>query len=327
MKLIAILAVLVTANTFPFLSDFLQWKQDFGKEYESAKEELTRMLIFLDNWAYIKKFNAAGTSKMKLGLNEFADMTHEEFKAKLIGNKMSTQQWKDALNGASKFVPLLGYTAPDSVDWREKGAVTPIKNQGQCGSCYSFSTTGSIEGQWFLKKGKLVSLSEQQILDCSQSYGNTPCNGGLMTNSFRYIISAGGLETEADYPYEAQGGYCMFEQSQVAAKISQYQVVGQSEALLQKASASIGPISVGIDASQRSFQLYQSGVYDEPECDPENIDHAVLVVGYGVESDGTEYWLVKNSWGTTWGDEGYVKMVRNKNNQCGIANLASYPIV
>jgi cathepsin L len=255
-------------------------------------------------------------------MNEFGDLTAEEFGAIYNGYRMSEDRelTDDVYTHDDKF------ELPTTVDWRTKGVVTGIKNQGQCGSCWAFSTTGSVEGATAIKSGKLVSESEQNLVDCSGSYGNYGCDGGLMDNAFKYIIGNNGIDTEASYPYTARDGSCKFNKANVGATISSYKdVQSQSESALQSAVANVGPISVAIDASHSSFQFYSGGVYYESACSSTRLDHGVLAVGYGTQS-GSDYWLVKNSWGTSWGMQGYILMSRNRSNNCGIATMASYPI-
>ena len=212
------------------------------------------------------------------------------------------------------------------VDWRQHGYVTPIKDEGQCGACWAFSATGSLEGQQAKIHQKLVSLSEQDLVDCSQSFGNFGCNGGWMTNAFDYVI-ANGLDTEESYPYKGVSEKCHFNPKTIGVKATGYvNITAGNEAALQKAIAEIGPVSVALDASHSSFQLYKSGVYNEPTCSSTQLDFAGLMVGYGTLGKD-EYYIFKNIWGTSWGDQGYMLMSRNKKNQCGIATLASYPIV
>ena len=216
---------------------------------------------------------------------------------------------------------------PSQTDWRSQGAVTKVKSQGQCGSCWAFSVTGALEGQHFRKTGKLVSLSEQNLIDCSKKYGNHGCNGGWMNNGFRYIKENGGIDTEDSYAYlGTDHQQCKFRKETIGATSTGYTVIPpNNEKQLLNAVATVGPITVAIQVTS-SFQSYHGGVYYEPRCDPKKLNHAVLIVGYGSEG-GHDYWLVKNSWGTSWGQEGYIKMARNKNNNCGIASAASYPLV
>jgi cathepsin L len=217
---------------------------------------------------------------------------------------------------------------PDSVDWRTQGYVTPVKDQGQCGSCWAFSAVASLEGQHFKASGKLVSLSEQNLVDCSHKQGNQGCNGGLMDQAFTYIKVNNGIDTEASYPYKAVDEKCKFKAANVGATDTGFiDISSGSEDDLVTAIATIGPISVAIDASQDSFQFYSSGIYYESACSSIELDHGVTVVGYGSQGSGKDFYIVKNSWGTTWGDQGYIMMSRNKNNNCGIATMSSYPTV
>ena len=211
-----------------------------------------------------------------------------------------------------------------------QGYVTDIKNQGHCGSCWAFSATGSMEGAWFKNSTKLVSLSEQNLVDCDKK--SLGCKGGNMELAFEYVIKTGGIDTEKSYPYKGVNGICNFTKDNIGASITSFKMIKKNdEKELQKAVAKIGPVSVAIDASQPSFHHYANGTYYEESCSSTRLDHGVLAVGYGGtkedNEDGDEYWIVKNSWGTSWGMKGYINMARNKDNNCGIATMASYPIV
>merc|ERR1712083_395524 len=290
------------------------------------------MKIFMENKQKIAKHNTRyhkGHHNYNLEMNHYGDLLSHEFQAIYNGYRHDLRK-NETLKGllGATYIEAANVALPKNVDWREKGAVTPVKNQGQCGSCWSFSATGSLEGQHFRKTGKLVSLSEQNLVDCSTRYGNHGCNGGLMDFAFKYIKDNGGIDTEASYPYEAVDDTCHFKKRDVGATDVGFVDIKQGdEEALKAAVATVGPVSVAIDASQPSFQFYSERVYDEPACSPINLDHGVLCIGYGVSDDGQEYWLVKNSWNTVWGDQGYIKMARNKNNMCGIASSASYPQV
>jgi len=214
---------------------------------------------------------------------------------------------------------------PAAIDWRAKGAVTAIKNQQQCGSCWAFSTTGSVEGAWAIAKGQLVSLSEQQLVDCSGPEGNQGCNGGLMDDAFKFIIANKGICTEASYPYTAVTGTCQTTCTPVVTISSYADIPASNETALYNAVGQ-QPVSIAIEADQSGFQFYSGGVFDDPTCGTA-LDHGVLAVGY--DHDATtnlDFWFVKNSWGNTWGEQGYIRMVRGK-NECGLAMMASYPIV
>jgi len=300
------------------------WKSGQNKQYQDFGEEKVRYTIWQDNHRRITEHNKKGLD-LVLGMNHFGDMTNTEFGAIMngyLGNKDSTK------NVGATFLPPFHLNIPDKVDWRDAGLVTNVKNQGQCGSCWAFSTTGALEGQMKKATNKSVDLSEQNLVDCSTSYGNHGCHGGLMDYAFTYIKANGGLDTEEYYPYTGKEDECEFKKKYVGGTDTGYvDVTAGDEDALKKASASIGPISIAIDASHFSFQFYKKGIYDEVNCSSTKLDHGVLLVGYGLNVHGKEYWLVKNSWGERWGLKGYVKMVRNKNNQCGVASAASYPLV
>jgi len=264
-----------------------------------------------------------------LEINKFADITTEEFRSQYLGFKPS----KNALKNSNKNIDVHRYDnvadPPTAWDWRDFNVVSYVKNQGQCGSCWSFSATGCIEGAWAIATNNLTSLSEQNIIDCTWSppYNNTGCEGGDMRAAMQYVINNKGIDSEDSYPYEdVEGGEqeaCAYNPKNNAASIlSMVDVISGNETDLYYA-AYFSPVSVAIDASAESFQFYESGVYSSVECESgmEALDHGVLVVGYG---DG--YWLVKNSWGSDWGMDGYIQMARDDDNMCGIATYATYSI-
>lgn len=300
------------------------FKNKYGKLYENEVEENHRQQVFLANLRKVNAHNQLheqGEKTFTMKINKFGDLTPEEFKESIKCYKGKKQN-----SNANIYVPEENEKLPASIDWRTKGAVTGVKNQASCGSCWAFSATGSLEGQTFLKTGKLVSLSEQNLMDCSTKYGNNGCEGGLMDSAFKYIKDNKGIDTEKSYPYEAQDNKCRFKKGSVGATLKSYtDIKSGSESDLQSAVAKIGPISVAIDAED-SFQFYSSGLYYGDDCSTSFLDHGVLAVGYGSSSKG-DYWIVKNSWGEDWGDKGYILMSRNKKNNCGIATDASFPVV
>ncbi|KAL0830256.1 hypothetical protein ABMA28_002462 [Loxostege sticticalis] len=334
------LSLLAAVNAVSFFDlvkeEWNAFKMEHNKKYDSDIEDKFRMKIYAENKHKIAKHNQRfeqGLVSFKLKPNKYADMLHHEFIHTMNGfNKTSKHNkglyGKAHLERGATFIAPAHVTVPDQVDWRKQGAVTDVKDQGKCGSCWSFSTTGALEGQHFRKSGYLVSLSEQNLIDCSSAYGNNGCNGGLMDNAFKYIKDNHGIDTEKSYPYEAVDDKCRYNPKNSGADdVGFVDIPSGDEEKLMQAVATIGPVSVAIDASQESFQFYQTGVYYDENCSPSNLDHGVLVVGYGTDEDGGDYWLVKNSWGRTWGELGYIKMARNRDNHCGIATAASYPLV
>ncbi|EAL71045.1 cysteine proteinase 5 precursor [Dictyostelium discoideum AX4] len=344
MKVLSFLCVLLVSvatakqqfSELQYRNAFTDWMITHQKSYTS-EEFGARYNIFKANMDYVQQWNSKG-SETVLGLNNFADITNEEYRNTYLGTKFDAS----SLIGTQE-EKVFTTSSAASKDWRSEGAVTPVKNQGQCGGCWSFSTTGSTEGAHFQSKGELVSLSEQNLIDCSTE--NSGCDGGLMTYAFEYIINNNGIDTESSYPYKAENGKCEYKSENSGATLSSYKTVTAGSESSLESAVNVNPVSVAIDASHQSFQLYTSGIYYEPECSSENLDHGVLAVGYGSgsgsssgqssgqssgnlsASSSNEYWIVKNSWGTSWGIEGYILMSRNRDNNCGIASSASFPVV
>lgn len=330
-----------------------KFKAFYNKIYTEVAEEETHMHTWLANLAHIELHNARyleGETSYSLEMNEYGDQTAAEFLTARNGYKheLRLQNIADETHeGVEYRLPVLysdehDSMLPSSVDWRKHGLVTEVKNQGQCGSCWSFSATGALEGQTMRSTGELPSISEQNLVDCSRPEGNMGCNGGLMDNAFTFIKREKGIDSESSYPYEMRDDQsCRYKKkNSVATDKGFMDIPSGSEKHLKHALATQGPISIAIDAGHRSFQFYSTGVYYEPQCSSSQLDHGVLLVGYGdladelsadelkeYEGRPTKYWLVKNSWGTEWGDEGYIKMARGKNNHCGVATAASYPLV
>ncbi|KAJ1703384.1 hypothetical protein LUZ63_003163 [Rhynchospora breviuscula] len=323
MLLFGAVAFVATAED-PLLATYEKWMGEFGRVYSSDTEKQNRFEVFKTNFQFIESMNKQPGLTYTVGLNEFADLTNEEFVTKYVGFKSPSTPKK-----ATPFKYANLTTAPTCVDWRSSGAVTPVKNQGNCGSCWSFSATGAMEGINKIKTGTLLSLSEQELVDCDTSCSG--CNGGYMDYAFQWVILNGGITTESDYPYTSgstgTAGSCNYPKTyDYAVSLLSYQdVTTYCESCLKNAVAN-QPVSVAIEASGSAFQFYQSGIFTG-SCGT-NLDHGVLVVGYGPCSTGTAYWIVKNSWGTSWGESGYIRMQRNVASTaglCGIAMEPSYP--
>jgi len=296
---------------------FSKWIAQHNKKY-NHENFFYRYTVFKHNMDHIVSHNKKGAS-YTMAMNAFGDMTPEEFKSTMTGyNRIDNSVYRKANSARQSHK-----APPTSVDWRPKGAVTPVKNQQQCGSCWAFSATGSMEGAHQIKHQKLVSLSEQQLVDCSGSAGNQGCNGGLMDNAFNWVLSNNGICSEADYPYVAMDQTCQTTCKPVATITSFKDITTQTDPALIDAVAHAGPVSIAIEADQQVFQFYSGGILSDPSCGT-NLDHGVLVVGYGTE-DGTDYWIVKNSWGAAWGEKGYIRMIRDQ-NECGLNTEPSYPI-
>jgi C1A family cysteine protease len=291
---------------------FMEYVSTHGKSYGTMAEFMFRKEQFAARHNEIEAFNADANNTHTVGHNIFSDKTYAEMK-KLNGYTGSATQ---------KNVVTLEETNDATVDWRSKNAVTPVKNQAQCGSCWAFSTTGAVEGADAIKTGTLKSFSEQQLVSCSTQ--NNGCNGGLMDYAFSYIASGNSLELEASYPYTSGSGRvasCTYSKSQGVGTVSAHHDVAAGSKSQMKAALAQQPVSIAIEADQMAFQSYTSGVISSG-CGT-RLDHGVLAVGYGT-MNGVEYALVKNSWGPSWGDEGYVRISMD-NNSCGLLNAASYP--
>ncbi|XP_078432074.1 vignain-like [Wolffia australiana] len=318
-----------TANNNHMEERYERWLSRYRRVYENPSEKEKRFQIYRQNVVVVDFVNSMALP-YNLTDTKFADLTNEEFRAQ----QMCMHSQSKALGTAEEDEVSVDSTQPyeaglpPSIDWRQTGAVTPVKDQHQCGSCWAFSTVAAVEGINYITTGKLVSLSEQQLIDCDVKDGNQGCNGGLMTVAFKYIKNNGGLTTESNYPYEATDGTCdRRKASESVVTITGYENVAMDDEQALQEAVSRQPVSVAIDAGGFAFQMYSSGVLSGG-CGLA-LNHGVTVIGYG-EEGGNEYWLVKNSWGQNWGEEGYVKMKRNVGNKeglCGIAMLASYPLM
>lgn len=306
-------------KSLSLVEKFAIYKQHFGKTY--THNEATAFEAFSENDKIIRGHNA-GNFSWTLGHNEFSDMTWEQFKDIYVGG------YHAGSNRTKNYdYSLLEVTdLEDSVDWVSKGAVTPVKNQGQCGSCWGFSAIGSIEGAYQISGSSLTQFSEQQLVSCDNSaHGGQDqgCNGGLMDNAFTWIES-NGICLESDYPYTSgsgDSGTCQSTCKSVATLTGFSDVPGEDGL---KAAISVGPVSIAVEADKSAFQLYKSGVLDDSSCGT-NVDHGVLIVGYGTDSSaGKDYYKIKNSWGANWGENGYLRVVQGK-NMCGLSAACSYP--
>ena len=294
---------------------FTQWKLAHGRSYELIEEEEKRFAIWDSNYQFVQEHNKISENTYTVGMNKFADLTKEEFKEAFGSCLIKNAQKLENTTIVSEKIEGL----PSSVDWRQQGAVTPVKDQGQCGSCWAFSSTGALEGLHAITQGSLVSFSEQQLVDCSKSYGNLGCNGGDEGYAFKYVEQYG-IETESVYPYTAKNGKCSFSTSKVAFKTTGLTEVPvkDNDALAQAVVQQ--PISIGIEADSSAFQLYKSGIFNDKSCGT-NIDHAVLIVGYGTEN-GKDFWTIKNSWGTSWGEKGYIRFAKVSGKSAGVCGVA-----
>ncbi|XP_078357661.1 cathepsin L-like [Oculina patagonica] len=302
---------------------FQKFVEKHKKSYATDKNEYKkRFAIYKDNLVRARKMQDMEQGSAKYGETVFSDLTEEEFKKyyRMPGWGKPLYEMKEAKIPKGEI--------PPAFDWRDKGAVTPVKNQGQCGSCWAFSTTGNIEGQWKIKKGKLVSLSEQELVDCDTV--DSGCEGGLPSNAYKQIMKLGGLETESQYPYEAADDKCKFKKSEAVVYLNGSVAISKDENEIAAWLVANGPISIGINANM--MQFYMGGVAHPWKifCNPANLDHGVLIVGYGVKKSwlyGDEpYWIIKNSWGESWGVQGYYWIYRG-DGSCGLNTMCTSAVI
>ncbi|KAM7263411.1 hypothetical protein ACFE04_001094 [Oxalis oulophora] len=306
---------------------FTMFKKKFEKKYATKEEHDYRFRVFKTNLARAASHQKLDPSATH-GVTQFSDLTTDEFKSQFLGLRSLKLP-----NDANQAPVLPTDDLPDDFDWRDKGAVGPVKNQGSCGSCWSFSTTGALEGAHFLATGKLESLSEQQLVDCDHECDpeeagacDSGCNGGLMNSAFEYTLKAGGLMREKDYPYTGKDkATCKFEKSKIAAKVANFSVVSLNEDQIAANLVKNGPLAVAINAV--FMQTYVKGVSCPYICS-RRLNHGVLLVGYGSTGYAPSrmkekpYWIIKNSWGETWGENGFYKICRG-HNICGVDSMVS----
>jgi len=326
--IVIFLIAILTVSYAPALMDneatevlFQSWMFDHKKQYTNKAEYQYRLAVFADNTETIQKLNENSNGGATFAINEFSDLTETEFAEAYLGYRPTGQpeETRDVLT-------LTGVGAPDKFSWNDKGKLTAVKDQKQCGSCWAFSATENIESVWMIAKGLTPSdmkdLAPQQIVDCDKHDGG--CNGGNPPTAYEYVISAGGMDTEASYPYKAVNEACHFVKNDVFATISSYKYATKTrnEEEMKEATATVSPISICVDA--QPWQHYSSGIMMKSQCST-SLDHCVQVEGYDT-SASTPYWNVRNSWGTRWGEKGYIRLQYGQNT-CGLAQESTTAIV
>ena len=324
---VALYAVTQTAQSTSLYTDisgvdmeYIRFVAKFGKSYGTKEEFALRSNIFKQNYARIVEENLNKENTFALEINKFADWTPAEFKRILTLKKSGSKNIRSLVDA--------NVSIPSSIDWRTEGAVNAVKDQGQCGSCWAFSAVGALEGRWKIKSGNLLNLSEQQLVDCAGgSYGNEGCNGGLMDDAFAYIRD-NGIESQANYPYAAVDQACNVDASKLTpVKVTGFTDVTPNNANELKVAIAAGPTSVAIEADTFVFQFYSGGILNSSKCGT-NLDHGVVAVGYGVDPAKGQYYIVRNSWGASWGLKGYVNIaIVDGPGICGIQSEPSFPNV
>ncbi|XP_037417756.1 ervatamin-B-like [Triticum dicoccoides] len=342
--LVFVVAAVVVDATAPSLSlaaRHERWMAKFGRAYTDADEKSRRREVFAANVQHVDAVNRAGNLTYTLGLNQFSDLTDHEFLEAHLGYRYQLrpegQTDDEFLKGNTPVAPVNMSKAPalrngqfrympDSVDWRTQGAVTEVKNQRFCGSCWAFAAVAATEGLVKIGTGNLISMSEQQVLDCTG--GTNTCSGGDINAALRYVAASGGLQPEAAYAYSGQQGACrsggVRPNSAASVGAPRWARLYGDEGALQELAAS-QPVAVALEATDPDFRHYRSGVYAGSSSCGQRLNHAVTVVGYGADGGGQQYWVLKNQWGTGWGEGGYMRVARGNGANCGIATYAYYP--
>jgi len=303
------------AASDPTEAMFRQFEKAFNRTYASLEERAARLAVFAENLVHIQRLQMAEEGRGTYSyLTPFADLSPEEFSKR---NGFHAAAW-----APQDVLTLDVGDLPDSFDWRSKGAVNPVKNQAQCGSCWAFATVANVEGAAFVSTKKLVSLSEQELVDCDKATGDQGCSGGLPSNAFKDMIQNKiGLETESAYPYTARNGQCKASTSSEVAFIGGWKAISTDEDQIAAALMQYGPLAIGINAGP--MQFYSGGI-SKPwkiACNPQKLDHGVAIVGFGEEA-GVKYWTIRNSWGPSWGEKGYYRIIRGT-GACGLNTMVS----
>jgi cathepsin L len=310
---------------------------NFNKTYNSPAEESLRRNVFMQNFKLIVNHNLKfrqGTTTFEMGINQFADRRFDEFLSIFIGNETITMDSSELDSQQFKPLEVYGVThdvdmpVPPSFDWRVKGAVTRVKNQLTCGACYAMAAIGAIESQNFIVKGKLKSLSEQEIVDCGQSFLTLGCMGGVDYKVFDYIKANQGISTDRDYPFKGKAGECQKIGKKASINLEGYGIVSSRENLeiVKRALISKGPLMISLDFNHESFMRYSRGVYYDDDCSNVNMEHSALLVGYGSDK-GEDFWIVKNSFGESWGEKGFIRMAMSRGGNCGVSSYPIFPII
>lgn len=342
------------------LSEDIRWSNyvhTLDKKFSNDRKEVVAMQEFIRTQEIVKRHNEAykkGEVSYRMAINKFSDLTEIE-RMKWRGLKVthlynrtsmnapkSQQKLRDFIHKVDGTVQKIGKESkcsgeaddcvvlPDSIDWREKGHVTEVKSQGHCGSCWAFAANGAMEAAHKRATGELTNLSEQNLIDCSFDYGNDGCDGGLYDWAFNYVIDNEGIDKEKSYPYESEDGSdgfkCRFKKEEIGTNITEMVYLAEDdEEEMKRVVGKVGPVAVAIQATD-NLVMYSEGVFFDKTCEGGFVNHAVLVVGYGTTEKGEDYWLVKNSWGKDWGENGYVRMARNQKNNCAIASMGTIPM-